>query len=98
MTEGRISQDGKRVFRKLVADVELLYDEETVQAARELFKDTLLHDAWERHFSMYVQHGQSEKAEKTAERLNDKFDTILEAFPKLRDLLISASRLGDIEV
>ena len=92
----RLPQESEKELRGLVKDVELLFNHKVHAEAEALFKDTIFQNMFERHTTMFSDAGNMEQWQKALDGGQERFKQIAERLPKLRQLLVDATRVGTI--
>jgi hypothetical protein len=92
----RLPEDRQNELRRLVSDIELLFDEPVHIEAEQLFTDTIFQNMFERHAQMFLETGQEEKWNSMLEAGEQRFKEIADRLPRLREILVSSTRVGTV--
>jgi hypothetical protein len=73
-----------------------LFDEPVHIDAEKLFTDTIFQNMFERHAQMFLETGQEEKWNSMLEAGEQRFKEIADRLPRLREILVSSTRVGTV--
>ena len=94
--EAKLDHVGLQDFRKILRDIELVYDSDIYKRAEKIFKDTALQRAFASNLRAFIDSQQLEKYDITVEKDAELLEQLCERLPALRALLVSATQVGSI--
>ena len=94
--EAKLDRDGIMLFQDLLRDIELVFDQSVYRRAETIFKDTVWQRAFESNINAYLKSQQFDKHQENVQKASKMLEDLCERLPQLRELLVSATQVGNI--